>query len=129
MPFYMKNGRIHLIYLAIIGFLAYQYWTKAQALNEAVTSIEQFDKLFKSNTEVVGKTAEMIKNAIDQQVRAYPNERNKSFEGKAKNLISASSIMGNWLAKQRMEFINLAGGEDRDDSTHFSKAVHQSIVR
>ncbi len=43
----MKNLRIHVIYLAIIGFWVYQYWTKTQALNEAVGSIEQFDRLLK----------------------------------------------------------------------------------
>ena len=125
----MKNARIHLIYLAIIGFLAYQYWTKTQALNEAVGSIEQFDKLLKINNEVVAKSSTMIKYAIDKQVYAYLNNTNKSYLEKAQNLISASSMMNNWLAKQRMELINLAGSEDNKDSihlaTHFNKAVSE----
>ena len=49
----MKNGRIHLIYLAIIGFLAYQYWTKTEALHHATESIEQLDRLLERNNDAV----------------------------------------------------------------------------
>jgi hypothetical protein len=125
----MKNARIHLIYLAIIGFLTYQYWTKTQALDEAVGSIEQFDKLLKMNNEVVAKSSTMIKYAIDKQVHTYLNNTNKSYLEKAQNLISASSMMANWLEKQRTELINLAGGEDKKDSIHLAAHFNKRVSR
>ena len=122
----MKNARIHLIYLAIIGFWAYQYWTKAQALDEAVGSIEQFDKLFKADNEVIGKSSIMIKNEIDKQVKAYPSSTNMSFSEKAINILSVSSSMKFWLEKQVLEFTNLAGGFDKKDSSLLANRLSEN---
>ena len=70
----MKNARIHFIYLAIIGFLAYQYWTKAQALNEAVGSIEQFDKLIKTDTRLLNS---LLDREIDYAEHNYNRAKNQ----------------------------------------------------
>lgn len=113
----MKNARIHLIYLTIIGFWAYQYWTKAQALNEAVGSIEQFDKLLKRNNEVVDKTATMIYYKIEKDAYSYPSPTNKAFFEKTKNFKSVSSSLNTWFEKLKTEFINVSGGFDKTDST------------
>ena len=60
----MKNARIHLIYLAIIGFLAYQYWTKAQALNDIINIVEEQGHLLQTNNEVVINASRMLFDRI-----------------------------------------------------------------
>ena len=116
----MKNARIHLIYLAIIGFLAFQYWTKAQALNEAVSSIEQFDKLLISDNVVIEQSNRMVKNAIDKQVQAFQTLSNKSYSEKALNTMLVSAAMERWLEEQKLEFINFCGGVKENDVTKIS---------
>lgn len=125
----MKNVRIHLIYLAIIGFLAFQYWTKTQALNEAVSSIEQFDKSLKMNNEVVVKTAVMIKNEIEKQVKAYANPINLSFLEKAKNIVSVANSIENWIQKQQSDFVKLSGGFNEKNPTLLTNRLSSNTSR
>ena len=87
----MTHLRIHLIYMAIIGFLAYQYWTKTEALDNAVQSIEQMDKLLKINNDIVDETGIMIFNDIEKNVLAYTNNTNVAFLEKAKKAKSVLS--------------------------------------
>jgi hypothetical protein len=112
----MKNSRFHIVYLTIIGFLAFQYWTKSQALEEAVGSIEQFDKLLRRDNEVVEKTSTMLRYEIEKQVQSYPNKINMSFSEKAKKIMSGSSSINKWLEKQKTDFIIFSGGFDKNDS-------------
>jgi hypothetical protein len=113
----MKNARIHLIYLAIISFLVYQYWTKTQALDEAVGSIEQFDKLSKVNIKVIDAELIMTKNIIDKQAMAYPTPFAISFQNKMTNSITVLNSVKNWLDKQKLDFTNFSGGFDKKDSS------------
>ena len=53
--FRMTHLRIHLIYLVLIGFLAYQYWTKTEALHHATESIEQLDRLLERNNQTASQ--------------------------------------------------------------------------
>lgn len=96
----MTHLRIHLVYLALFGFLAYLYWTKTQALNEAVGSIEQFDKLLKTNIEVVGFESNRLLNELRVVSIAYPNTLNLSYFKKAQNVVSKESSISNWLNTQ-----------------------------
>ncbi len=110
----MKNLRFHLIYLVIISFLTYQYWIKAQALEEAVRSIEGFDKLIRNNNEVVNKSSIMIKNEIEKNVHAYASPPNMLFLKRAENIMLASNQIYNWLDKQKLEFSNFTGGYNKE---------------
>ena len=89
----MTYLRIHLIYLAIIGFLGFQYWTKTEALHHATESIEQLDRLLERNNVVVENNAKMITTAIGQQVRAYMNPRNMAFWEKTTNVTDAATTL------------------------------------
>ena len=113
----MKEYRFHFIYLAIIGFLTYQYWTKAQALEEAVRSIEGFDKVLQSDNDVINKASLMLKNEIDKQVRAYSSPVNMSYSDFAINMLKVTSDVKALLEKERMEFIDFSGCLDMKDSS------------
>ena len=113
----MTHLRIHLIYIAIIAFLAFQYWTKTEALDNAIKSIEQMDKLLKINNEVVDKSATTIFNDIQKNVMAYANNTNIAFLEKAKKAMSVSVSLIKWLDTQKLEIINMSGGFDKTDST------------
>lgn len=102
----MTYLRIHLVYLALLGFLTYQYWTKAQALNEAVGSIEQFDKLLQIDNETVDRASKMIFYDVERNVKAYNNTTNQEFLVKAKNLVSSAENINKWLENQKETFIN-----------------------
>ncbi|MBL7813591.1 MAG: hypothetical protein JNL70_01205 [Saprospiraceae bacterium] len=112
----MKNRHFHFIYLAIIGFLVFQVWAKSQALNEAVRSIEHFEKLLKADVDISNKMVVMIKNGIDKNVLAYVNEYNTAFGKKAIKSMEISRALMKWLDKQKEDFINQAGGFYKKDS-------------
>jgi hypothetical protein len=113
----MKNLGLHVIYLAIIGFLAFQYWTKSQALEEAVESIVQFDKLLKINTSAVDRASIMLKNEIDKQTRAYTAPFTIKLQKKAVNAMRALYYVSQWLEKQKQDFKTFTGGFDKNDTT------------
>jgi hypothetical protein len=125
----MKNGRIHLVYIAIIGFLAYQYWAKSEAFDNATQSIEQFDRQLRRNNEVVEKSSTMIKNEIDKQVKAYANPINLSFSEKAINIMVVSSSIEHWLDKQQLDFIKLSGGINGDQLFSLTNRLSSSASR
>lgn len=109
----MKNARIHLIYLTIIGFLTYQYWAKTQVLNEVVGSIEQFDTLLKQNNKNVQESAYQIIGKIGSETQIYPNYTNINFFNNNKTAFLKSQNMIDWLEKERKAFID----SDKKDSS------------
>ena len=109
----MIHLRIHLIYIAIIGFLAYQYWTKTEALDNAVQSIEHFDKLFKANEMAVSWGLNLELNNYNKIFEAYRTSYMTAISKKVKNATFISDGLSQWLEKQRTEFIEKAGGFDK----------------
>ncbi len=125
----MTHLRIHLISIAIIGFLAYQYWTKSQALEEAVRSIEMFDELLKFDNVIVEKSSMVIKHEIDKQFMAYPSPINKSFLDRAINVMLISNSLKFWFEKQKIEFINISGGFNKKDSNLLNNRLSSKTSR
>lgn len=111
----MTHLRIHLFYLALLGFLAYQYWTKTQALTEAVSSVEQFDKLLRANDLATSWGLKMELNNYDHIFKAYRNEYTIALSEKVKNTTSVSDKISQWLDSQREGYIQLAGGFDKNN--------------
>ena len=113
----MTHLRIHLIYLAIIGVLAYQYWTKTEALDNAVQSIEQMDKLLKINNDIVDSTLRLFYKEIEKEASGYPSSMDLMFLKLSKNAIVTAKPLIDWLESEKLKFINLSGGVDKTDST------------
>ena len=113
----MKNARIHLIYFAIIGFLGFQYWTKTQALNEAVGSIVQFDNILKIDNKIIDKTANMIYHTIERNIRAYQSPPNMAFYNRVSTVVSTLEALDKRLEDLKIEFIDFAGGFNKNDTT------------
>ena len=113
----MTHLRIHLIYLVLIGFLAYQYWTKTEALHHATESIEQLDRLLERNNVLVEKLSILLLNEINKNVKAYPTAIQVSFLNKAKNVVAMSTSLNKWIENQKTEFTSFSGGFDKTDST------------
>ena len=124
----MTHLRIHLIYLVLIGFLAYQYWTKTEALHHATESIEQLDKLLKMDNAIVDKSASWIFREIEKQVRTYPSPINMSFLDKAKKATLASASINEWIESQKREIINANGGFDKKDSTVLTNRLAKNTL-
>ena len=108
----MTNLRIHLVYLAIIGFLVFQYWAKSQALEAAVGSIEQFDKLLKADDMVASHGLKMELYTYEKIFKAYPSEFMNSISKRIKYSTTTIDKISEWLEKQRNDFIQIAGGFD-----------------
>lgn len=113
----MTHLRIHLVYLALLGFLTYQYWTKTQALNEAVSSVEQFDKIMNQNNYVISKASTMILNGIEMNAKALVNEQNYKLSAKARIVVANVWHLNKWLEQQKQEFLSLSDGFDTRDTT------------
>jgi hypothetical protein len=117
----MPHLRLHLVYLAVIGFLTYyHYWTKTQALNEAITSIEQFDKLMKQDSKAVNRASTIVLNYIGTNVKAMNNTINQQFLAKARTAVGAVWHLNDWFEQQKRTLTQLSGGLDRQDTHHLS---------
>jgi hypothetical protein len=119
----MPHLRLHLVYLAVIGFLTYQYWAKTQALNNATQSIEQLDKLLTMNNVVIDRTTTQLFYDIEINVKAYPNTTNMVFLAKAKNVMSSAEGLNTWLENQKATLINMSGGLSNTDTTVLDKRL------
>ena len=119
----MKNLHIHLVYLAIIGFLTYQYWTKAQALEEAVRSIEMFDKLLKANDLAVSSSLRMELDNYKEIFHSYQSGYINEVSNKIKYSSSTIDKISEWLEKQRTDFIQIAGGFDKNNTDVLAKRL------
>ena len=105
----MKNARIHLIYLAIIGFLAYQYWTKAQALNDIINIVEEQGHLLQTNNEVVINASRMLFDRIRATVLVSPGSTNEVFYQKAQTINAQTANLTTWLKNLEDDFIAASG--------------------
>lgn len=121
----MTHLRIHFVYLALLGFLAYQYWTKTQALNEAVSSVERFDKLLKLNNLIVDRASITAFSETEKLINVYQNERIKGVKKRLTNMRTFAKNMNSWLDSQKIALINASGGFGKKDTTvlvnHFAQ--------
>jgi hypothetical protein len=113
----MAHLRIHLVYLSLLGFLAYQYWTKTQALDETVGSIEQFDKIMNQDNHILSMASTMILNGIEMNAKALSNGQNLKFSAKARTVVANVWYLNKWFEQQKTEFLSLSGGLDMRDTT------------
>lgn len=119
----MKNLRFHLIYLAIIGFLTYQYWTKTQALEEAVRSIEMFDKVLERDNKSVNETIQQLFTSIGKQTQAYMTQTNIRFFGNAQDVTEQCQILNAFFEKLKTEYILNEGGKYNKDTFYLANGI------
>jgi hypothetical protein len=75
----MKSTYFHLIYLSIIAFLGYNYWSSVQAFK----AFEHLDKQLGVDASVMKNSEASIWQSIEKNCRAYPSPVNLAFQGKS----------------------------------------------
>ena len=123
----MTNGRFHLLYIAIIGFLAYQYRMQTEVLENTTQSVEQLDGFLKKDNQAVAKSVISISIEIEKQVYAYRNPTNETFRQKADNTVSVINNIYQWLENQKQEIIKASGGFDKNDTTLLANPLSTNV--
>ena len=88
----MIHLRIHLIYVAIIGFLVYQYWTK-----ETKNSTLPINTLFKPNSDFILESTLKTVASIEKNVEAYDSPNNRVFSQKAHDVYERTRNLAEWI--------------------------------
>ena len=86
----MKNLWIHLIYLSIISFLGYKYWSNATTLVAANQSFENVERVLQSDRKIVKSYSEQFFYEIRKSVEQYPNPSNMDMLKRAMNAFDIS---------------------------------------
>ena len=97
---------INLMYLVLTAMLA---------LNVSAEIINAFYALnigMQSSNEIVDKSNTMIKNAIDQEVKAYNNVTNQGYQAKAIEAMKISKEFESYISSIVSELTTRAGGID-----------------
>lgn len=75
----MKSIYFHVIYLSIIAFLGYNYWSSVQAFK----AFEHLDKQLKVDYELLKGLESLVYKSIEKNCKTYPNVTNLVFLGKS----------------------------------------------
>ena len=102
----MKQWSIHLIYISIIAFLGYNYWSSVQAFK----AFEHLNAQLKSDSTVIINSAFQIRQKLDRILGAYPNPISLHYSGAVQNNSDRADSTINFLGLTKSKFIQMNGG-------------------
>ena len=97
---------INLMYLVLTAMLA------LNVSAEIINAFFALNKGMKNSNGIVENSNGLIKQAIDKQVKAYPNPSNQKYEGLAAKAQSISKEFEAYIASVTSELVTAAGGVD-----------------
>jgi hypothetical protein len=83
----MKQILFHCIYLSIIAFLGFNYWSNVQAFK----AFGHLNQQLNVDAKQLDKLAEVNYKIIEEECLAYPNSINKEFLNKTEMVIKISN--------------------------------------
>jgi hypothetical protein len=104
----MKQWYVHLIYLSVIAYLGYNYWSSVQAFK----AFEQLDRQLKMDYSVMDNSAERIHTEISKYYFAYKNERSAFHFRNSERTMQITNNIANFIGDNRKEFVKINGGSD-----------------
>jgi hypothetical protein len=102
----MKFIYVHLIYLSIIAFLGYNYWSSVQAFK----AFEHINSQLKADSIVIINSAFQIRQKLDKILGAYPNPISLHYSGAVQNNSNRADSTINFLGLTKSKFIQMNGG-------------------
>ena len=97
---------INLMYLVLTAMLA------LNVSAEIINAFYALNRGMQSSNEIVDKSNTMIKNAIDQEVKAYNNVTNQGYQAKAIEAMKISKEFESYISSIVSELTTRAGGID-----------------
>ena len=119
----MKSISKHLIYIPIIVFLGFQYWSKATFLNGACVSLSGINKQLEDDGIIIKNASETLKSEIDKKTDQSP-KRYEKYKSNADSLIQHTKEAFSLLTEFKKQFVDYCGGWDT--VTHCLKQVTNS---
>jgi hypothetical protein len=125
----MKQSYVHLIYVSIIAFLGYNYWSSVQAFK----AFEHFNAQLNVDYEVMNNAASSIFKNINKNAQAYQNLENRRNNEQSEIAINAALKLHNDIAANKTELINNHSFTDakineiKEKLNQFSNALIDSI--
>jgi hypothetical protein len=95
----MKQSYFHLIYLSIIAFLGYNYWSSVQALKALPIMNSQLNV----NSEAMRNAVEFTCKAIEKGYKQYPNPFNLASFSKSQNAVKIVNDALDFIKKNKSE--------------------------
>ena len=107
----MKSISKHLIYIPIIAFLGFQYWSKATFLNGTCVSLSGINQQLQDDVEIISAAAQNMKSEIDKMTQVNP-KRYEKYQSNADGLIWHTKDASKLLTEFKKEFVDYCGGWD-----------------
>ena len=93
----MKNLPLHILYLSIISFLSYQFWSKTTSDTRA---FEQTERAMKHNDIFFNEYRHYFEREIDKFVKAYPVPKAVEYLKRVENIKKVSEDKMQWIDGQ-----------------------------
>jgi hypothetical protein len=93
----MKQWHFHLIYLSIIAFLGYNYWSSVQAFK----AFEQLNQQLNTDSEMLKHSESFVYKSIEKSCKAYQSATNLAFLGKSEIVVSTGSQVVDFIEKNK----------------------------
>lgn len=124
----MKQWYFPIIYLTIIAFLGYNYWSSVQTFK----AFDHLNKQLNVDYSVLDNTAFIKHRDIDRNKNAYPNIWTKQHADIAEKVANATDTLIDFINANKTAFIQLNGGlntPNKDDLIHnpYSKNSSKSF--
>jgi hypothetical protein len=97
----MKQWYFHLIYLSIIAFLGYNYWSSVQAFK----AFEHLNTQLNADYEIMNEATSSIFKNINKSAQAYQNFENRRNNEQSKIAIEAALSLNNFIDSNKRELI------------------------
>jgi GldM N-terminal domain len=108
----MKFIYVHLIYLSIIAFLGYNYWSSVQAFK----AFEQLNAQLNLDYEVMNNTASRIFKDIEKNAYAYRNPENQRNAARSEMAVKTTLNLTAFIDTNKAELIKTNGGLDTSNN-------------
>lgn len=116
----MKNARIHLIYLAIIGFLAYQYWANLKSEKVSNMLNDEVGQYLKLEDNVTKESTEKLIGTIGRHVSAYASPVNLNYQLKTQEIYKKTLAL-----TQQIEQIKKGNSISEQNIDDIKKGINQ----
>jgi hypothetical protein len=123
----MKSISKHLIYIPIIAFLGFQYWSNNSLLERTSASLGGINQQFEFDGEIIRSSNEILKAEIDKMTQVNP-KRYEKYQSNADGLIWHTKEASKLLIELKKQFVDYCGGWDTvthclKQATNSSKSV------
>jgi hypothetical protein len=93
----MKQWYFHFIYISIIAYLGYNYWTSVQAFK----AFEHLNQQLNADSEMLKHSESFVYKSIEKSCKAYPSAMNLTFLEKSKIVVSTGSQIVDFIEKNK----------------------------